>query len=194
MQLTLSTGTIILYLRLLTAVMTSRLAIMLLLRLASGGDHVRVRWFVRKRVSPVISLPSHRSTVLDPSLCSFSLYSEVLLVWDCEHINPILTQCGWLFTNGNVLYANRFYTTVTTSKLNTLRDPFRSTVCSSSEVESYRPISLLPIMSKLFEKLILKRLKRLKRLNIINEKHLVPTHQFGFRNNHSPCRSFPIRM
>jgi hypothetical protein len=49
-----------------------------------------------------------------------------------------------------------------------------------SEVESYRPISLLPIMSKLFEKLMLKRLRP-----IINEKHLVPTHQFGFRNNHS---------
>jgi hypothetical protein len=49
-----------------------------------------------------------------------------------------------------------------------------------SEVESYRRISLLPIMSKLFEKLILKRLKP-----IITEKHLVPTHQFGFRENHS---------
>jgi hypothetical protein len=36
-----------------------------------------------------------------------------------------------------------------------------------SEVESYRPISVLPIMSKLFEKLILKRLKP-----IINEKHI----------------------
>jgi hypothetical protein len=44
-----------------------------------------------------------------------------------------------------------------------------------SEVESYRPISLLPIMSTLFEKIILKRLKP-----IIAEKHLVPTHQFGF--------------
>jgi hypothetical protein len=49
-----------------------------------------------------------------------------------------------------------------------------------SEVESYRPISLLPIMSKLFEKLILKRLKP-----IIAEKHLVQTDQFGFRKNHS---------
>jgi hypothetical protein len=49
-----------------------------------------------------------------------------------------------------------------------------------SEVESYQPISLLPIMSKLFEKLMLKRLKP-----IINEKHLVSTYQFGFRNNHS---------
>jgi hypothetical protein len=35
-------------------------------------------------------------------------------------------------------------------------------------------------MSKVFEKLILKRLKP-----IINEKHLVSTHQLGFRNNHS---------
>jgi hypothetical protein len=43
-----------------------------------------------------------------------------------------------------------------------------------------RAISLLPIMSKLFEKLILKRLKP-----TIAEKHLVPTHQFAFRKNHS---------
>jgi hypothetical protein len=35
-------------------------------------------------------------------------------------------------------------------------------------------------MSKLFENLILKRLKP-----IIAEKHLVPTHQFGFRKYHS---------
>ena len=49
-----------------------------------------------------------------------------------------------------------------------------------SEVESYRPIELLLIMSKLFEKLILKRLKK-----IIQKYHLVPTHQFEFRNNHS---------
>lgn len=47
-------------------------------------------------------------------------------------------------------------------------------------MESYRPIALLPIMSKLFEKLILKR------LNAVIEKYqLVPTHQFGFRSSHS---------
>jgi hypothetical protein len=45
-----------------------------------------------------------------------------------------------------------------------------------SEVESYRPVSLLPIMSKLFEKLILKCLKP-----TTADKHLVPTHRFGFR-------------
>ena len=49
-----------------------------------------------------------------------------------------------------------------------------------SKVESYRPIALLPIMSKLLEKLLLKRFKL-----IIEKYQLVPSHQFGFRNNHS---------
>ena len=49
-----------------------------------------------------------------------------------------------------------------------------------NEVKSYRPISLLPVISKLFEKLFLRRIKK-----IIEEKQVVPTHQFGFRNKHS---------
>jgi len=48
------------------------------------------------------------------------------------------------------------------------------------EVASYRPISLLPCMSKLFEKMLLKRLKP-----ILLEKKLIPDHQFGFRAEHS---------
>lgn len=48
------------------------------------------------------------------------------------------------------------------------------------ETTSYRPISLLPIMSKLFEKLLLKRLKP-----IIEERNLIPDYQFGFREKHS---------
>lgn len=48
------------------------------------------------------------------------------------------------------------------------------------QVTSYRPISLLPITSKLFEKLFLKRL-----LPVITQKQLIPSHQFGFRQNHS---------
>jgi len=49
-----------------------------------------------------------------------------------------------------------------------------------TKLKSYRPISLLPIMSKLFEKLILKRI-----IPIIDEKNLLPNHQFGFRKHHS---------
>lgn len=45
-------------------------------------------------------------------------------------------------------------------------------------VTSYRPISLLPIMSKIFEKLLLKRLEPFLAGKI-------PDHQFGFRKSHS---------
>lgn len=45
--------------------------------------------------------------------------------------------------------------------------------------ESYRPISLLPIISKLFERLIKKRLSP-----ILESLQILPDHQFGFRNNH----------
>jgi hypothetical protein len=49
-----------------------------------------------------------------------------------------------------------------------------------NDKKSYRPISLLPVISKIFEKLLLKRLKP-----IIEERCLIPPHQFGFRENHS---------
>jgi hypothetical protein len=45
-----------------------------------------------------------------------------------------------------------------------------------NELTSYRPISLLPIVSKVFEKLLLKRL-----LPIVEINRLIPNHQFGFR-------------
>jgi hypothetical protein len=49
-----------------------------------------------------------------------------------------------------------------------------------NKVDSYRLIPLLPIMSKLFEKLLLIRLKC-----TIPKKNLIPDHPFGFRNQHS---------
>lgn len=49
-----------------------------------------------------------------------------------------------------------------------------------TEATSYRPISLLPTMSKLFEKLIFNRLEP-----IITSRNLIPNHQFGFRRKHS---------
>jgi hypothetical protein len=45
---------------------------------------------------------------------------------------------------------------------------------------SYRPISLLPFLAKILEKLILKRI-----LPIISDKKLLPDYQFGFRSSHS---------
>lgn len=48
------------------------------------------------------------------------------------------------------------------------------------EVKSYRPISLLPIISKVFEKLLLRKLRP-----IIEERRLIPNHQFGFRQQHA---------
>lgn len=48
-----------------------------------------------------------------------------------------------------------------------------------NEVSSYRPISLLPILSKVFEKLLKGRL-----VPILNDEKIIPDHQFGFRRNH----------
>jgi hypothetical protein len=44
----------------------------------------------------------------------------------------------------------------------------------------YRAISLLPILSKVFEKLLLNRL-----MSFIVHRNLIPNHQFGFRRRHS---------
>ena len=49
-----------------------------------------------------------------------------------------------------------------------------------TESSSYRPISLLPLFSKIFEKLLLKRL-----LPIFDSQKAIPSHQFGFRSSHS---------
>lgn len=46
--------------------------------------------------------------------------------------------------------------------------------------KSYRPISLLPVIGKLFEKLFCKRLE-----SIVSTRHIIPNHQFGFRKKHS---------
>ncbi|GBP17106.1 Probable RNA-directed DNA polymerase from transposon X-element [Eumeta japonica] len=49
-----------------------------------------------------------------------------------------------------------------------------------TKAESYRPISLLPTMSKLFEKLLVAKLSP-----ILAERNCIPDHQFGFRRQHS---------
>lgn len=49
-----------------------------------------------------------------------------------------------------------------------------------NEVKSYRPISLLPVISKVFERILLRRLQP-----VIEDNNLIPDHQFGFRTKHS---------
>jgi hypothetical protein len=49
-----------------------------------------------------------------------------------------------------------------------------------NNVSSYGPISLLPIISKLLEKLLLKRIR-----SDPNTEEWILSHQFGFRENHS---------
>jgi hypothetical protein len=49
-----------------------------------------------------------------------------------------------------------------------------------NELTSYRPLSLLPIVSKVFEKLLLKRLPRK-----VENNRLIPNFQFSFRQRHS---------
>jgi hypothetical protein len=44
------------------------------------------------------------------------------------------------------------------------------------DITSYRPISLLPILAKILEKILLQRLTP-----IIEKSKLIPSHQFGFR-------------
>jgi hypothetical protein len=48
-----------------------------------------------------------------------------------------------------------------------------------SEVTPYRPISLLPLLSKILEKIILKKLTHILAVNKV-----IPSHQFGFRPKH----------
>ena len=48
------------------------------------------------------------------------------------------------------------------------------------DASSYRPISLLPIISKVLEKLILRKINK-----DLNPQDWIPHHQFGFREAHS---------
>jgi hypothetical protein len=51
---------------------------------------------------------------------------------------------------------------------------------SAELAKLYRPISLLPVLSKLFEKLLLLRI-----FIIMESQVLIPDHQFGFRSKHA---------
>ncbi|GBP32405.1 Probable RNA-directed DNA polymerase from transposon X-element [Eumeta japonica] len=49
-----------------------------------------------------------------------------------------------------------------------------------NEASSYRPISLTPVLSKLWERIVLERLSPCLEIN-----YVIPDHQYGFRKHHS---------
>jgi hypothetical protein len=58
---------------------------------------------------------------------------------------------------------------------------------NAADVTSYRPISLLPLLSKILEKLILRQLTP-----ITAENKLILSHQFGFRTKHGTIEQVHI--
>lgn len=66
--------------------------------------------------------------------------------------------------------------------------PFRKPGKDPRLRENYRPISLLPTLSKIFERLILSRLNK-----YLTEIKAIPDEQFGFRPNHS-CTHQLLRL
>ena len=54
-----------------------------------------------------------------------------------------------------------------------------------SKIKNYRPITLLPVVVKLFEKIVRSRI-----LNAVRDK--IPTHQFGFKEKCSTLHPFTI--
>jgi hypothetical protein len=54
-----------------------------------------------------------------------------------------------------------------------------------TDLTSYRPISLLPIISKILENLLLRRL-----LNDTHSQDWIPSHQFGFRKAYSTIQQY----
>jgi hypothetical protein len=58
-----------------------------------------------------------------------------------------------------------------------------------NELTSYRPISLLSIVSQAFEKLLLKRF-----LSMVENNRLITNHQFGFRQRHSTIEQTQTRQ
>lgn len=55
-----------------------------------------------------------------------------------------------------------------------------------NSIPSYRPISLQPILLKLFEKFLLEKI-----ISEITENQIVQRHQFGFRKQHSTIKQVP---
>ena len=98
----------------------------------------------------------------------------------CDGINGRLVKClphcavvHLTAVYNSVLRSGHFPTCWKLAEIILINKPGKPENC----VDSYRPISLLPIFSKIFERLILNRLQ-------IHLRKIIPNHQFGFRKQH----------
>lgn len=76
----------------------------------------------------------------------------------------------------SILRTGHYPTTWKHAKVITIRKPGKD----PSSPESYRPISLLPVLSKLFEKVVQARLR-----GVLDRNNIIRPEQFGFRASHS---------
>lgn len=118
-----------------------------------------------------------------------------------EEIKVYIKNLPLKKTPGHDLIPNVALKYLTDEAINHLKDIFNSCMCigyfpttwKKAEIilfhkpnkpklscSSYRPISLLPTMSKILERVIYQRLNE-----YLNEANIIPPHQFGFRSKHS---------
>jgi len=149
--------------------------------------------FTALKAHPTSTLDDQIQTYLD-SACPMSLpiypFSHTEILAEISRISPHKAP-GFDLLTGRILKelpkeATTLLTTIYNSMLRLTYFPITwkfaqvITIPKPSKpphrVTSYRPISLLPLMSKLFERLLLKRLQVDTNIN-----ELIPSHQFGFR-------------
>ena len=91
---------------------------------------------------------------------------------ELPHIEKIIILCIFNAILCLEYYPSAWKVGLVKMILNTEKNP--------SKVESYRPISLLPTMSKLFEKLLINKLTP-----ILDRNNCIPNRQFDFRRQYS---------
>lgn len=88
---------------------------------------------------------------------------------------PMIAVVSLTTLFNTILQKNYFPSSWKTSQIIMIHKPGKDKAVPSS----YRPISLLPCLSKLFEKLLLAKI-----MPHLNDNCLIPGHQFGFRREH----------
>lgn len=88
---------------------------------------------------------------------------------------PLSGKSAILFIFNAILRLNYYPDTWKHARITVIPKPGKD----MKKIESYRPISLLPTLSKLFEKLLFDKI-----LKVIEKKDIIPSHQFGFRQKH----------